>query len=182
MAHMLCHVGSGQLIKCWMAASGYRHTTRGASQLPVPPPCVPAETGAEAHHGDNGDHDQSQSVPCVVSLRRTDKGEEDEPHDGRGVWRSTFGSHVVAGKQIGKPSVRVRWCQRRPDFLVRSANHRSALFQPRLRDVSLLLSCKRRVSIKRVLFLWTFSDEINVKHPLKPNQEQSCAIVSLPVT
>lgn len=29
MAHMLCQVGSGQLIKCRMAASEYRHTTEG---------------------------------------------------------------------------------------------------------------------------------------------------------
>lgn len=57
---------------------GWQHRSTGtqagesASQLPVPPPRVPAETGAEAHHGDDGDHDQSQSVPHVGSLHRTD--------------------------------------------------------------------------------------------------------------
>lgn len=74
---------------------------QSASQLSVPPPRVPAEAGAEAHHGDGDDHDQSQSVPRVVSLRRADEGEKDEPRDCCAVWKFKFGNHVAAVSTSG---------------------------------------------------------------------------------
>lgn len=70
-----------------------------ASQLSVPPARVPAEAGADAHHGDDDDHDQSQRVPHVVRLHRADEGEKDEPHDCCGIWK--FGSHVAAVSSSG---------------------------------------------------------------------------------
>lgn len=86
---------------------GWQHRGTGtqpaesASQLSVPPARVPAEAGADAHHGDDDDRDHSQSVPRVARLHRADKRGKDEPHDCCGIWKFKFGSHVAAVSSSG---------------------------------------------------------------------------------
>lgn len=65
-----------------------------SSQLSVPLPCVPAEAGAAAHHGEDGAQQQGQSVARVVRLRRGDQGEQQQADEGCCVRKFKFGSHV----------------------------------------------------------------------------------------
>lgn len=89
-----------------------------SSQLSVPLPCVPAEAGAAAHHGEDGAQQQGQSVARVVRLRRGDQGEQQQADEGCCVRKFKFGSHVelfffhaVGCWLFGKLGLRLRHSQ-----------------------------------------------------------------------
>lgn len=73
-----------------------RDAPRLLSQLSVPPPCAPAEEGAQTHRAQDGGQEQGQRVPGVVSLHGGDEGEERQQGDRRRVREFNFGSHVDA--------------------------------------------------------------------------------------
>lgn len=150
-----------------------------ASQLPVPPARVPAEAGADAHHGDDDDRDQSQSVPRVVRLHRADKREKDEPHDCCGIWKFKFGSHVAAVSSSGSAASESDDAQ---------GEQTSGSAQPITVQLYSSRAC-RMFSFSSyktgiVDLKWDFiplnlkvSDEINVKQPVKPIERRAVTLL-----